>query len=72
MKTYQSPLVNRQDILSALEGLHFTLYRIDRGNNPEYTAGFEDCLAAVARAFGLSEFDKQLVAEQRRLSEVTK
>lgn len=67
-------LITRGEILSTLESLRFTLYRVNRGGNPDYVEGFDDCLSAVARAFNIAkEFEAApVIVELPQLNEVTR
>jgi hypothetical protein len=48
-------MLGKDELLAILESLRFTLHRANRGGNPEYVAGFDDALAAVAVATGLGD-----------------
>lgn len=46
--------IRREELLAILEALRFTLHRAG-GDAPEYAAGFDDALAAIARSVNLGE-----------------
>lgn len=49
-------MTRHDELLAILDSLRFTLHRADRGGNPEYVAGFDDALSAVARSLGLHDY----------------
>jgi len=56
-------MMRLDELLAILESLRFTMHRANRGGNPEYVAGFDDALSAVAQAAGLREHFEPLSIE---------
>lgn len=62
-------MMRHDELLAILESLRFTMHRANRGSNPEYVAGFDDALTAVAQAAGLQGYFEPLSVEMAQLGD---